>query len=129
MSGQTIKMVSILSAAFLLTAACVEGTEPSGPAADPVSISADLGLNILHFDPNERPQDDFYRWVNGRWLVAVLLTGLSPVPTLSWRGCCRGPKRLQYPSLRLPSETVAGSRFHGGGCWRRLVAGTKRKSC
>jgi putative endopeptidase len=34
----------------------------------PAQAQHALGIDTTAIDPDVRPQDDFYRWVNGRWL-------------------------------------------------------------
>lgn len=38
---------------------------------DVSALSRRLGVELRYFDGTTRPQDDFYRFVNGRWLAAV----------------------------------------------------------
>ncbi len=42
--------------------------EPPQPASQPTLSS---GIEISHFDPDVRPQDDLYRATNGRWLATT----------------------------------------------------------
>lgn len=51
-----------------LSVAC-EGFSGGGPTM----IVEPPRLELAGFDPQTRPQDDFYRWVNGAWLRGVLL--------------------------------------------------------
>ena len=55
-----------------LVVACGDGTEAAAPAttAEPARI-AELasGIDTEGMDTTVRPQDDFYGWMNGRWLA------------------------------------------------------------
>ena len=60
----------------LTLAACAnapQSTEPAAatppPAAESTSPSLSSGIRLENFDRNVRPQDDFYRYVNGTWLA------------------------------------------------------------
>ncbi|MGL6222793.1 MAG: peptidase M13, partial [Steroidobacteraceae bacterium] len=41
---------------------------PAAPAAAPATPALSSGLLLQNFDRTVRPQDDFYRFVNGTWL-------------------------------------------------------------
>ncbi|OJH37857.1 M13 family metallopeptidase [Cystobacter ferrugineus] len=41
---------------------------PSAPQAEAKSPTLSLGVETKHFDTSVRPQDDFFRYVNGTWL-------------------------------------------------------------
>ena len=45
----------------------VAATPP--PAAEPVAPTLASGIDLANFDRTVRPQDDFYRYVNGTWLA------------------------------------------------------------
>jgi putative endopeptidase len=59
--------VALLS---LLSAAGLSGQDRPAQQPRPLSKTPRLGLGVdtTHFDRTARPQDDFYRFVNGRWL-------------------------------------------------------------
>lgn len=40
----------------------------NGSAAQPAAATTELGIETANFDASVRPQDDFYRYVNGTWL-------------------------------------------------------------
>ena len=47
-----------------------EAEQPPAPAAPaPAEPALSSGLRLTNFDRNVRPQDDFYRFVNGTWLA------------------------------------------------------------
>jgi predicted metalloendopeptidase len=65
-----------LPLAFTLTlAACANPPKAPEPATPPMTVAVPaaptLGSGLLpdNFDRNVRPQDDFYRFVNGTWLA------------------------------------------------------------
>lgn len=62
--------------ALLWLAACAAGCGRAPPPAAPEMGRADvrLAFDPTDFDPAVRPQDDFYRFVNGRWIEA------TPIP-------------------------------------------------
>ncbi len=67
-----------LCAPLLLLGACSESNKPSPEAATPVSDVAEAvvaetaaltsGIDLENLDQSVRPQDNFYRYVNGTWL-------------------------------------------------------------
>lgn len=52
----------------LLLVSCVDSGRERG-RLDMGKFSRLLGVNLYNFDRQVRPQDDFYRYVNGRWLA------------------------------------------------------------
>ena len=58
------KTLATIAAIAVLAGCTAEETIPlsAGPA---------LGFNPEDFDPSVRPQDDFYSYINGRWLSAT----------------------------------------------------------
>ncbi|NNF15613.1 MAG: hypothetical protein HKN70_02645 [Gammaproteobacteria bacterium] len=46
-------------------------TDPSGKASSSGTLS--LGIDVANMDPGVRPQDDFYRHVNGKWLASTTI--------------------------------------------------------
>src|SRR5580698_7267314 len=59
-----LKLLSIASASMLFC--CGKGPEvPAAPSAPPL-VS---GIDIQYFDPSVRPQEDFYKHINGKWLA------------------------------------------------------------
>jgi predicted metalloendopeptidase len=62
-----------LGACLLLgCTASSRNTQPETPAPRPTPVQASttrsLGVDTKNFDPSVRPQDDFFRYVNGTWL-------------------------------------------------------------
>ncbi|HEX6571092.1 MAG TPA: M13-type metalloendopeptidase [Steroidobacteraceae bacterium] len=62
----------------LTLAACAGAPRPSEPAqaptpppvaAEPAAPALSSGIDLANFDREVRPQDDFYRFVNGTWLA------------------------------------------------------------
>ncbi|HEX7048027.1 MAG TPA: M13 family metallopeptidase [Gammaproteobacteria bacterium] len=51
-----------------LLSACSEQAEPMAEAAAGTEVLVS-GINMAAFDTNVRPQDDFFRYVNGTWLA------------------------------------------------------------
>jgi len=45
---------------------CGKGPEVQAPSAAPALLS---GIAVQYFDPAARPQDDFYKHINGKWLA------------------------------------------------------------
>jgi len=59
---------TLLAAIGLASASgCAIAAEPAG-AATATTSSLASGLDLRYVDPSVRPQDDFYRAVNGKWL-------------------------------------------------------------
>jgi predicted metalloendopeptidase len=61
---------------FTLLAACGNSSQPvvSSDAAAPSGKPLASGIELANFDKSVRPQDDFYRYVNGHWLQ------VTPIP-------------------------------------------------
>ena len=69
--GMTAKTTRTLLAAMGLIAfsGCAIAVEPAGAAtAAGATSSLGSGIDLKYVDPAVRPQDDFYRAVNGKWL-------------------------------------------------------------
>ena len=68
------KNTGTLLCALALCACSKQAPAPQAPAAaSPAAASAPLvsGIDAQNFDPAVRPQDDFYKHVNGKWLQAT----------------------------------------------------------
>jgi putative endopeptidase len=68
----------LAAACAALLAACSGPQEPAkpatsaaAPAAAPAAPALVSGIDFAGIDPAVRPQDDFYRHVNGKWLATV----------------------------------------------------------
>src|ERR1700733_8279426 len=60
-----LNLLSIASVSVLF--GCGKAPEvPPGPRAAPALVS---GIDIQYFDASVRPQDDFYKHINGKWLA------------------------------------------------------------
>jgi predicted metalloendopeptidase len=63
----------------LLVTGCATSTPATTPAptasatasATSTAVARSLGVELKHIDATVRPQDDFYRYVNGNWLKTV----------------------------------------------------------
>jgi putative endopeptidase len=62
-----------LTLTLIACANAPKSTEPATatppPAAQPAAPTLSSGIDLENFDRNARPQDDFYRYVNGTWLT------------------------------------------------------------
>ena len=65
----TILAAAILCACITSTAAANEEVDKDGPAPASSAGSLQSGVHEQDFDKSVRPQDDFYRYVNGQWLA------------------------------------------------------------
>lgn len=54
--------------AVALLAACSTNAEPTAVAAAPKAAYGSFGVDLAQMDRNVKPGDDFYRYVNGKWL-------------------------------------------------------------
>src|SRR5690349_5934697 len=65
---KTLSIVSVLRTTLLTLALALTGC-----SADRASNGNELGsgVRLQNFDRKVRPQDDFYRYVNGAWLAAT----------------------------------------------------------
>src|SRR6266699_2464519 len=61
MEGTMHKYIVVVTMALLMMAC---GKQESAPAPQPL-VS---GVELVNFDKTVKPQDDFYRYVNGSWL-------------------------------------------------------------
>jgi len=55
-------------ASVLLLAACGENPAPTPPPAPPKAEVGSFGVDLTQMDTSVKPGDDFYRYVNGKWL-------------------------------------------------------------
>jgi putative endopeptidase len=64
-----MKLITLATAAAVFLAGC----SSDRAAIDASAANPKLGSGLLldHFDRTVRPQDDFYRFVNGKWLAAT----------------------------------------------------------
>lgn len=68
--GSTRAMAFLCALVSLFTVGC--STDSAGGLdASAAPAKLDSGLLLDHFDRNVRPQDDFYRFVNGKWLATT----------------------------------------------------------
>jgi putative endopeptidase len=71
-----------LPLACVLTLSACAATPPVPPAAVPVpgpsAAARSSGVLLGNIDPGVRPQDDFYRYVNGRWLATTEIPADKP---------------------------------------------------
>src|SRR5690606_22087594 len=70
----SMKIQSLLSlvAAASLAAGCATSSGPSDePAARSTAPALQSGVLLANIDKAVRPQDDFYRFVNGNWLAVT----------------------------------------------------------
>jgi putative endopeptidase len=77
---RAIRLATTAGAIFVIAACSQESVDQSGAsqpaaqnlstqqtAATPASATLGLGVELQNMDTNVRPQDDFYRYVNGGW--------------------------------------------------------------
>lgn len=68
-----------ISGLCLLLGACASsGGGGNSRALSTESYAERLGIYMQYFDYETAPQDNFYRWVNGRWIDAIDLGGQAP---------------------------------------------------
>ena len=56
-----------------LLAACSSDDKSTPAPSEPKPAPLTSGVKADHFDKSVRPQDDFYRYVNGQWLTATAI--------------------------------------------------------
>ena len=54
--------------AIALLAACSKEPAPAAPATTPKAAVGSFGVDLTAMDTSVKPGDDFYRYVNGKWL-------------------------------------------------------------
>jgi putative endopeptidase len=54
--------------AIALLAACSKEPAPTAPAQPPKAAVGSFGVDLAAMDTSVKPGDDFYRYVNGKWL-------------------------------------------------------------
>jgi putative endopeptidase len=64
----------------------------------------ELGIDVTAIDPDVRPQDDFYRWVNGRWLERTEI----PADRASFGAFTELRDEAQHHVLAIIDEVAAG---------------------
>ncbi len=64
-----MKKLTISAAALLLVAACGQPAEEQQVAEQPKELRSGIGLDGM--DPNVRPGDDFFAYVNGTWVEST----------------------------------------------------------
>jgi putative endopeptidase len=64
-----VKKLTISAAALLLTAACGQQAEEQHAAEQPKELRSGIGVDGM--DVSVRPGDDFFAYVNGRWVEAT----------------------------------------------------------
>jgi putative endopeptidase len=67
------RLTAILAALALLPAACDRGANQSEAPAGPYASAG--GIDFTGFDKTVRPEDDFFRYVNGAWLDSTEIPG------------------------------------------------------
>lgn len=68
MIRKSLKRCSVAMLAAAAVAGCGRSEAPAGVAEPPVVPRARSGVLLENLDREIRPQDDFFRFVNGRWL-------------------------------------------------------------
>jgi endothelin-converting enzyme/putative endopeptidase len=63
-------LLSGIIAATLL-ASCTRHSEPPAPVPAPKPAYGSFGVDLAHMDKSVRPGDDFYQYVNGKWLATA----------------------------------------------------------
>ena len=65
-----MKRLLITAATAATVAACANNAGTSTQAAAPKAPTSNMpsGIELANFDHSVKPQEDFYRWVNGTWL-------------------------------------------------------------
>lgn len=69
-TGGRAAAMTFFTALGLTLTAC-KSASPVHHQAPPAASALGSGVLTQNFDPAVRPQDDFYRYVNGRWLATV----------------------------------------------------------
>jgi endothelin-converting enzyme len=67
-----MKLIALPMAAIVLLSAC-SSDHSAGKDTSAAATKLGSGLLLDHFDRNVRPQDDFYRFVNGTWLATTAI--------------------------------------------------------
>jgi putative endopeptidase len=75
-----------------------------------------LGIDTTNFDRSVRPQDDFYRFVNGGWLRRTQI----PADVPSW-GSFAELNEKSRQALRAILEDLVGSKASAGGEGRKIA--------
>ena len=97
-----MKRLLICAALLLLASACTtpENRNSSAQKSPPVKLQS--GIETQYFDYSVRPQDDFYRYVNGKWLDTTRI----PADRSSW-GSFYKLREKALDECRQLIETVA----------------------
>src|SRR5436190_8056449 len=62
-----MKLLLVLGATTLLVA-CGGGEQAAAPPAAPKPTFGSFGIDLAAMDTSVKPGDDFYRYVNGKWI-------------------------------------------------------------
>jgi len=81
----------------------------------PCSPSLKSGVDLVNLDPAVRPQDDLFRYVNGRWLATVEI----PTDRVTWGTFAEMAERTDA-DLRAIAETAARSNAAAGTPARQI---------
>jgi putative endopeptidase len=103
-----MKKILLATACVALLAAC----EPAEEVAEDTQLGS--GINLEYMDTNIRPQDDFYRYVNGTWLDNTEIPG----DRTSWGG---------FSILRAESEANQRTIVEAMAARNDLVDGTEEQ--
>jgi putative endopeptidase len=82
-----------LTLAVLASAACSTTGDAPAPAAAAAPLKS--GIDVANMDPSVRPQDDFYRYVNGTWLKNTPIPSDKPGHNAFYELYDRSQERLR----------------------------------
>ena len=59
---------TILGASLLFAMGCKKEPKQEPEQKEEVAVVTVPGINLDYMDPNTKPNDDFFKYVNGKWL-------------------------------------------------------------
>ncbi|MCS6948324.1 MAG: M13 family metallopeptidase, partial [Steroidobacteraceae bacterium] len=105
--------IALLAAALTGCAAAPPAAPPAQPTSPPAVVRS--GLDVAEFDPSVRPQDDLFRYVNGRWLAS------DPIPAdRATYGTFEALTDQSQETVRALLETAAAGRHPRGTAEQKI---------
>jgi endothelin-converting enzyme/putative endopeptidase len=87
----------------------VHDSKTDEPAVEAIEAGLVSGIDLANFDTSERPQDDFFRYVNGTWLDTVEI----PADRSGWGATYEIHERNEERLKSVLEESAAAEAVHG----------------
>ena len=87
----------------------VHDSKTDEPAVEAIEAGLVSGIDLANFDTSERPQDDFFRYVNGTWLDTVEI----PADRSGWGATYEIHERNEERLKSVLEESATAEAVHG----------------